>query len=145
MAIKPYFHKTQYYETDQMGIIHHSNYIRWFEEARVDLLEQLGVGYDKIEALGILSPVLGISCDYQQMTHFGETVQIEASILEYNGIRLRIGYTVLDEDGAVRATGASRHCFLTRQGQPLSLKRSFPEIDAILRGCLPDGHADAQH
>ena len=42
----PYDHKVQYYETDGMGIVHHSNYIRWFEEARVDLLEQLGFGYD---------------------------------------------------------------------------------------------------
>ena len=41
----PYDHKVQYYETDGMGIVHHSNYIRWFEEARVDLLEQLGFGY----------------------------------------------------------------------------------------------------
>ena len=41
----PYEHKVQYYETDGMGIVHHSNYIRWFEEARVDLLEQLGFGY----------------------------------------------------------------------------------------------------
>ena len=40
-----YDHKVQYYETDGMGIVHHSNYIRWFEEARVDLLEQLGFGY----------------------------------------------------------------------------------------------------
>ena len=44
----PYEHKVQYYETDGMGIVHHSNYIRWFEEARVDLLEQLGYGYDRI-------------------------------------------------------------------------------------------------
>ena len=47
-----YDHKVQYYETDGMGIVHHSNYIRWFEEARVDLLEQLGFGYDRIEEAG---------------------------------------------------------------------------------------------
>lgn len=44
-----YEHKTQYYETDQMGIIHHSNYIRWFEEARVHMMEQMGMGYDMME------------------------------------------------------------------------------------------------
>ena len=43
--MNPCEHKVQYYETDGMGIVHHSNYIRWFEEARVDLLEQLGFGY----------------------------------------------------------------------------------------------------
>ena len=43
--MKPYRHKVQYYETDQMGIVHHSNYIRWFEEGRIDLMEQMGLGY----------------------------------------------------------------------------------------------------
>ena len=47
--MKPYIHKVQYYETDKMGITHHSNYIRWMEEARVDFMEQIGWGYDKME------------------------------------------------------------------------------------------------
>ena len=48
--LKPYIHVAQYYETDQMKIIHHSNYIRWFEEARVDFLDQIGANYAKLEA-----------------------------------------------------------------------------------------------
>ena len=66
-----YRHKTQYYETDQMGIVHHSNYIRWFEEARTDFLEKLGMGYDRMEAEVIISPVLSVSCEYKTMTYFG--------------------------------------------------------------------------
>lgn len=54
MEVAVYEHKAQYYETDQMGIVHHSNYIRWFEEARVDLLEQLGIGYDVMENVNIV-------------------------------------------------------------------------------------------
>ena len=54
----PYEHKVQYYETDGMGIVHHSNYIRWFEEARVDLLEQLGFGYNRIEEAGYSASVM---------------------------------------------------------------------------------------
>ena len=61
----PCEHKVQYYETDGMGIVHHSNYIRWFEEARVDLLEQLGFGYDRIEEAGYSGPVLEVSCQYK--------------------------------------------------------------------------------
>ena len=73
--MNPCEHKVQYYETDGMGIVHHSNYIRWFEEARVDLLEQLGFGYDRIEAAGYSGPVLEVSCQYKTMSKFGETVQ----------------------------------------------------------------------
>ena len=51
MEIVPYEHKVQYYETDQMGIVHHSNYIRWFEEARVDFLDQVDMSYARMEEL----------------------------------------------------------------------------------------------
>ena len=64
----PYRHKVQYYETDRMGVTHHSNYIRWMEEARVDLLEQIGWGYDRMESLGIQSPVTGVGCVYKAPT-----------------------------------------------------------------------------
>ena len=44
--MEPYIHKVQYYETDQMAFVHHSNYIRWFEEARIHYMEQIGAPYD---------------------------------------------------------------------------------------------------
>lgn len=47
--ITPYIRNVAYYETDQMGIVHHSNYIRWFEEARIDFLAQIGLPYSKME------------------------------------------------------------------------------------------------
>ncbi|MFQ7173111.1 MAG: acyl-CoA thioesterase [Thomasclavelia ramosa] len=61
MMIRPYLHNAKYYETDRMGIIHHSNYIRWFEEARIDYMNQIGLTYKKMEEEGIISPVLSIS------------------------------------------------------------------------------------
>lgn len=128
-----YRHKTQYYETDQMGIIHHSNYIRWFEEARTDFLKKLGMGYDKMEAEGIISPVLSVSCEYRTMTHFGETVAVAVALTKYNGVRLELEYTVTNADsGEVRAVGTSEHCFLDREGNILFLKRSSPEYHKML-------------
>ena len=47
--IAPYMHRAKYYETDQMGIIHHSNYIRWMEEARMDAMSQFGISYNNME------------------------------------------------------------------------------------------------
>ena len=108
MKIEPYIHKVQYYETDQMAIVHHSNYIRWFEEARVDFLDKIGYGYKTMEEQGIISPVTKVNCNYKSMTRFGETVRIEAKILLFNGITLKIGYHISDLDsGEVRANGES--------------------------------------
>jgi acyl-CoA thioester hydrolase len=129
MDIKKYEHKVQYYETDQMGIVHHSNYIRWMEEARVDLMQQLGISMTEMEAKGIITPVLGVSCEYRSMTRFYETVLINVKVKSYNGIKLFLAYEIKDSaTGIVRATGSSSHCFLSKEGSPVSLKKSYPEL-----------------
>ena len=120
IKIRPYEHHAKYYETDQMGIIHHSNYIKWMEEARMDLMEQME----------IISPVLSVSCEYHSMVHFDDTVVIETKITKYNGIKMDVEYQMTDkETGELRTTAKSSHCFLNRSGRPISLKRSYPEID----------------
>ena len=53
-----YKHKVHYYETDKMGVTHHSNYIRWMEEARVAYLAEVGWDYARLESLGMISPVV---------------------------------------------------------------------------------------
>ena len=68
------------------------------------------------------------------MARFGETVQVLVQMKEYNGIRMTLEYTVFDkETGAIRCVGESRHCFLTRDGKPVSLKRNYIEMDRAFR------------
>ena len=113
-----YDHRVQYYETDQMGCVHHSNYIRWFEESRSDYLAYLGMDYDKMEAAGVISP---------------EEVHIEVSVKKYNGVKIFLEYHIKDKkDGTLRCSGQTSHCFLNREGKPLSLKKEKPEWHEIL-------------
>jgi len=131
MNLVPYEHKAQYYETDQMGIIHHSNYIRWFEEARIDLMNQAGLSYMKMEEEGIVSPVIGVSCDYKQSVKFGQSVLIRPTIKQYNGIKLIIEYKICDkETDTLCCSGESKHCFL-KNGRPVSLKKVSPAFDEL--------------
>ena len=74
--MQPYCHHVQYYETDRMGITHHSNYIRWMEEARIDFLAQIGWSYARLEELGILSPVTAVDCRYKASTTFDDQVLV---------------------------------------------------------------------
>lgn len=123
-----YRHKVQYYETDKMNCVHHSNYIRWFEEARTFLMDQGGFGYAAMEALGVMSPVLEVEAQYRSMARFGDTVVIETSLERYTGTRVEFSYAVRDEaTGELRCAGKSRHCFLGPQGRPVSLRRACPE------------------
>ena len=129
MTILPYEHHAQYYETDQMGIVHHSNYIRWMEEARIDFMKQAGLSYRKMEELGIVIPVLEVQCAYHSMVRFDDTVEILTRLTAYNGVKLALSYEMRNTAGGTLCTsGSSRHCFLTPQHRPLSLKRSFPDL-----------------
>jgi acyl-CoA thioester hydrolase len=133
----PYIHQATYYETDQMGVIHHSNYIRWFEEARVDFLEKMGLAYNKIESLGILIPVLSVSCEYKSSVRFNDKVMIIPTIVSFNGVKMTIHYEILDvETKLLKAEGSSSHCFLNKEFKPIPLKRSYPDIYQILNSCL---------
>ena len=66
IEIKPYEHHVKYYETDKMGIVHHSNYIRWMEEARMDLMEQMGCSYKELEDAEIISPVISVASERER-------------------------------------------------------------------------------
>ena len=134
MQFVPYRHKVQYYETDTMKIVHHSNYVRWMEEARVDMLEQMGIGYDVMEQEGILSPVLSVSCTYKAMTRFPETVEISVRLVRYTGVKFDLAYEIRGaKEHDLRSFGESAHCFIDQSGKPLSLKKKFPAWDEIFR------------
>jgi len=138
--MKHYIHKVQYYETDKMGITHHSNYVRWMEEARIDFLEQIGLGYKKLEAAGIVSPVVALECAYKAPTTFDDRVEIAVTVEEFRGVKLVLGYTMTDaENGTPVLEGKSAHCFLDRSGKPIALKRQFPELDAVLKALVSPG------
>lgn len=126
----PWLHKVQYYETDQMQIVHHSNYIRWFEEARTHLMEELGYGYQQMENEGIVIPVLSVQAEYKSMVRFGESVWVEAHITEFTGVKMVISYYVKDkETSQLRTVGKSKHAFLDKESyRPLSLKRKHKTL-----------------
>ena len=136
----PYEHKVQYYETDGMGIVHHSNYIRWFEEARIHLMEVLRFPYQELEAGGIVSPVLHAEADYRTMARFGETVVIETRVEQYTGTRIAFSYAVRDKaTGALRCQGRTEHCFINEKGRPVSLKKACPAYHQAVEAAVSGG------
>ena len=121
-----YDRSINYYETDQMGIVHHSNYIRYFEEARLDMMEQVGLSYAAMEEHGLIIPVLSVACEYIKPVLFGEKVQIHTRLVKFDGIKMQFVYEICE--GELRTKGESRHCFLDKEMKPVRMKRQFPEI-----------------
>ena len=126
--MKPYIHKVQYYETDKMGVTHHSNYIRWMEEARVDFLDRIGFSFERLEAEGLSSPILSVDCKYKLPTRFGDLVNIDVTICELKHVRMNIEYTMKNSDGEVVCTGHSELAFFDKEGKPMRLEKDCPEF-----------------
>lgn len=127
--IKPYERKVYYYETDKMSIMHHSNYIRIFEETRVDFLGQSGLPFEDIEARGILMPVLSVDCTYKRPLRFDEPFAVYLIITKFNGVTLNVSYKLFSRlTGELCAEGHSSHCFTDMNLAPVRIKKSHPDI-----------------
>lgn len=122
-----YKHKVQYYETDKQGVTHHSNYIRIMEETRVDAMEQMGFGYERMEAAGVFSPVMSVTCDYKRPTTFADVIEVEISVAELSRLKTKFEYRMTC-NGVVVCVGTSLHCFLNANGRPVVIEDHFPEF-----------------
>ena len=129
-----YRHEIRYYECDRMGITHHSNYVRIMEEARIDYLDKLGFGFDKIEALGVVSPVVSIECKYKSPTTFKDIVEVEVRFGNMSELKFEFYYT-MRKNGKLVAEGHSVHCF-TENGRPVVIEKRLPELYDRIKNCL---------
>ena len=130
-----YTHKVNYCETDKMGITHHSNYIRFMEEARVDFLSQIGFPFDKIEEEGIISPVIRVEYSYRKTTTFADVISIKVEVDKLSPVKLCLKYE-LTCNGEVCGIGKSEHCFLNQEGRPVIVEKEKPEFFNALKNSM---------
>ena len=130
-----YTHKVNYYETDKMGITHHSNYIRFMEEARMNYLSEIGYPMTRLEEEGITSPVVSVTCEYRHTSTYSDEIEIEVVLEKYTGVKLFLSYTMRNsKTNEIVATASSTHCFIDENGRPIAVRKRAPEFDAVLRG-----------
>lgn len=132
-----YERKINYYETDRMGVVHHSNYIRFLEEARCYWLEQIDMPFALLEENGITIPVLGVNCTYKNHVTFGDTILIKPYMKEYSGVRMAVGYDVTEKTtGKTVIIAETKHCFTNRELKPINLKKYNKEFSDKFEGLL---------
>lgn len=132
MKIIPYKRRANYYETDQMGIVHHTNYLRYFEEARLDLMRQLNCSARELEEIGIIIPNVDAYAKYLKLLHFEDECIIVVEPTQFSGVKMRFEYEVIKDD-EVYCTGYTTHCFVNRDMKPIALQRSFPDVYARVK------------
>lgn len=131
MSYTPYRRKAYYYETDRMDIVHHSNYVRWLEEARVDLMSQMGYDFVKMEKLGVVSPVLSVETHYKFPVKFGDEFEVRCKVTKFNGCQFELDYEIFNlTTQKISCLAHSSHCFTTADLKPIRLQKKFPEIYA---------------
>ncbi len=104
--------RVRYSETDQMGVVHHGNYAQYFEMARIEWLEELGISYKSLEEQGIMLPVYRLEVNYKKPALFDDQLYIETSLVEKPGVKIDFEYTLKNEAGEVLTTAETTLVFL---------------------------------
>lgn len=128
-----YTRRAHYHETDKMGIIHHSNYVKWMEEARIEFMDHVGMSMVRLESYGLSIPVSKISVDYKKPVLFDDVVEIRLRVEKYSGVKIILSYEFVNTaSGETVTTARSEHGFL-KEGRVVSLKKALPEMHGYMQ------------
>jgi len=110
---KPFL--VRYYETDKMGIVHHSNFLRYLEIARLEWLNKLGLDYIEIEKNGIILPVVDVSISYKQPARYGDTLRVQVSLKDRPKVTINFDYKVINQFNKLICIAQTKICFLNEK------------------------------
>ncbi len=129
--------KINYYETDMMGIVHHSNYIRYLEEARCAWLESMDIPMKEIEKRGYTIPTIEVNCKYKKHVTCGDVIAIGIKVSEFNGVRMTVKYDVINtQNGETVIDASTKHCFTNRELRPININKYDEEISTKFNSAL---------
>lgn len=135
--------RVHYKETDQMGVVHHSNYVSWFEIGRTEKMRDVGIAYSDMEDLGLLLPVLDVQVKYHKPARYDDCVAIYTRLANFTAIRMQFEYEVrladhpscdqkkqdnIQPTGELLASGKTLHMWVNSEWRPARLDRTAPEV-----------------
>lgn len=124
---------TRYSETDQMGIIHHSNYAVWFEAGRTDFFKKVGFSYKEIEGRGILLPLYEMNCKFKSPARYEDEITIKTSLKELTKVRVVFSYKVINDlDGKLLSLGETMHGWTNKDLKLINAEKAIPEVYYLL-------------
>lgn len=108
-------YKVHYHQVDQMGIVHHAQYLYFLEQSRIQWLENFGIRYAILEKKGILLPVVSLSIDYKKPLHFDDTFLCHISLDNFKGSVVSFSYRIEDEEGILYTTAKTTLVFVNAE------------------------------
>lgn len=133
----------RYAETDMMGVVHHANYVLYFEDARTRFLEEFGFPYALLEEQGFMSPVVSVELKYGKPLRYGQQPVVRTKVVALTPMKVTFGYEVFEsvqamEGGAKpNCWGQSVHCIVEATSfKPVSMKKAAPKLYALYENAL---------
>ena len=124
--------RVHYAEVDRMGFLHHSNHLRWFERGREEFCRRRKAAYREMEDAGLLVVVVDAAVQYKTPLQYEDVVELYVRLTEVRHASLVFEYELRRvSDGALAATGRTRHAFVTREGR---VTRVSEEVARLLKG-----------
>lgn len=146
--------RVHYKDTDQMGVVHHGNYVSWFETGRTEMMRDAGITYRDMEKQGFILPVLEVDVKYRKPAHYDDCVAIYTRISNYSPVRLQFEYEVRkmsetnqsdrkndaasswkenELTGELLATGTTLHMWLNEQWKPARIDKAAPNAFTLIQ------------
>ena len=111
MSVKIFF-RVHFYDTDLMGVVHHSNYIRWFETGRVEYLRKIGINLNEMIEDKILFPITEIKAKYFHPAKFDDELELEINALALTKVKMEFNYKIRRKDEKeILVSGYSQNVF----------------------------------
>lgn len=120
----------RYVETDQMGVVHHSNYYPWFEIGRTEFTKATGMKYTDIENIGVMMPLTESYCKYIKPAKYEDEIIIETSIEKLTPVKIIFSYKIIKkENNELLAKGSTTQAFVDKNNfRVMNLKQCNEEL-----------------
>ncbi|MDP4126731.1 MAG: thioesterase family protein [Bacillota bacterium] len=125
--------RVRYAETDQMGVVYHSNYLIWFEVGRSELFREFNLPYTLFEEQGIGLAVVEANCRYRKATHYDDELVIATKIENISPRTVVFSYSVYHQE-ALMAEGKTKHVFINENGRSTDVRgyAIWPRLQALI-------------
>ena len=123
----------RYAETDQMGIIHHSVYAIWYEQARTEFFNEIGFRYDEVEKNGVMTPLIELNCEYKRPAYYNQEVEVRTKIIKLTPVKFILEYDIYNQENQLINIGKTTLAWAdAKTFKIINLQKKYPEVYQLI-------------
>ncbi len=129
----------RYAETDQMGIIHHSVYAIWYEQARTEFFNEIGFRYDEVEKNGVMTPLIELNCEYKRPAYYNQEVEVRTKIIKLTPVKFILEYDIYNQENQLINIGKTTLAWAdAKTFKIINLQKKYPEVYQLIEKAVEE-------